>query len=135
MGPGKTSASFTITTHPVSSATKAAISVTYHGTLSITLTVDPPALSAPSLAPASVIGGSPSTGTVTLTGPAPKGGTVATLTYGSSVASGPATVTVAAGMSKATFTVTTKKVSTSTAVKITAAHAGVNKAATLTVLP
>jgi hypothetical protein len=135
VGAGLNSASFTITTHPVSSATKDAISATYHGALSITLTVDPPALSALSLAPASVIGGSPCTGTATLTGPARKGGTVVTLTYSNSVASGPATVTVAAGASKATFTVTTKKVSTRTAVKITAAQAGVDKVAMLTVLP
>src|SRR2546430_10678794 len=71
-------------------------------------------LSAIALNPASVTGGSPSTGTVTLSGPAPTGGAAVTLSSSTSTATVPASVTGAAGGSSATFTVTTSAVTTST---------------------
>jgi hypothetical protein len=100
-----------------------------------TLTVNPPALSAVSMNPTSVIGGNSSTGTVTLTGPAPTGGITVTLQSNNSAATVPASVSVAASATSATFTVTTVAVTTSTSVTITATYAGVNQTATLTVTP
>src|SRR6266699_562767 len=84
-----------------------------------------PTLSSMALNPTTVNGGSPSTGTVTLSGPAPTGGAAVTLTSSStSTATVPASVTVAAGASSATFTVTTSAVTTSTPVTISASYAG-----------
>jgi hypothetical protein len=93
-------------------------------------------LSAMALNPTSVTGGSPSTGTVTLSGPTPGGGAVVPLSSDNSAAATvPASVTVAAGASSATFTVTTSSVTASTPVTISASYAGVTKTASLTVAP
>src|SRR2546425_10687720 len=67
-------------------------------------------LSSVTLNPTSVVGGNPSTGTVTLTAPAPAGGAVVTLVSTGAVASVPASVTVPAGATSATFTVTAPEV-------------------------
>lgn len=98
----------------------------------------PPAVSLQSLAlnPTQVSGGSPSTGTVALSGAAPSGGLVVTVASSNpSVAGVPASVTVAQGATSASFGVTTTPVSVSTAVTISATSAGVTKTATLTVTP
>ena len=95
-----------------------------------------PTLSAVGLNPTSVTGGSRSTGTVTLTGSAPSGGVVVSLSSSNAnVAGVPASVTVAAGTSSASFTATTVAVSASTGVTVTAASGGVTRTATLTVNP
>src|SRR5439155_373102 len=91
-------------------------------------------LSTLSLNPTTVTGGDSSTGTVTLSGPAPSGGAqVALSSSDPSVATVPSSVTVAAGATSATFTVST--VTASTTVMISASYAGVTKAASLTVNP
>src|SRR3989440_3361316 len=95
-----------------------------------------PTLSTLTLNPTTVTGGvQSSTGTVTLSGPAPTGGAAVTLSSSTSTATVPASVTVAAGASSATFTVTTSAVTTSTPVTISASYAGVSKTASLTVAP
>jgi Subtilase family len=91
-------------------------------------------LSSLALNPASVTGGSPSTGTVTLSGSAASGATVY-LSSSASAATVPASVTVAAGASSANFTVSTNAVTVSTPVSISASYPGMTKAATLTVAP
>jgi trimeric autotransporter adhesin len=83
----------------------------------------------------SVTGGSPSTGTVTLSGPAPSGGAAVDLSSSSSAATVPANVTVAYGASSTNFTVSTSAVTVSTPVNISALYAGVIKTAPLTVAP
>jgi hypothetical protein len=94
------------------------------------------ALSAITVNPSSVVGGSGSTGTVTLSTAAPSGGAVVALTSSNTgVAVVPGSVSVAAGASSATFASTTSAVSASTPVTITAAHNGVTRTATLTVNP
>ena len=130
------SATFQVTTLAVSSSTPATITATY-GTSSVQagLTVNPPALSAVSVNPTSVVGGNPSTGTVTLTGPAPSTGIQVTLGSNSSSASVPASVTVAANATTATFQVTTVAVTSATTATITASYAGVNQTTTLAVTP
>src|SRR5665213_4080606 len=92
-----------------------------------------PAITTVSLNPATVPGGTPSTGTVTLSGAAPAAAAV-TLASSSPAATVPATVTVAAGQSTATFQVTSTAVNASTQATITATY-GVAKTAALTVNP
>jgi CARDB protein len=131
---GKTNATFTVATSPVTGSRSAAIYAAYSGvTRSAVLTVRPPALSALSLSPTSVTGGSTSTGTVTLNGPAPTGGVTVSLSDNSSAVSVPASVTVPAGKSGATFTVATYSVYSTRSVTVSAAYGGTTRSATLTV--
>lgn len=94
-----------------------------------------PTLASVSVSPSSVNGGTSSTGTVTLSGPAPPGGAVVYLSSSSSAATVAASVTVAAGTTSATFTVNTSSVSAATAATITASYAGASKTGMLTVNP
>jgi Subtilase family len=94
-----------------------------------------PVLSAVTLTPGSVNGGSSSTGTVTLSGAAPTGGVTVNLSSNSSSATVPSSVTVAAGSTSATFSVNTSAVTASTPVTISASYAGVTMTASLTVMP
>jgi hypothetical protein len=99
-------------------------------------TIGPAALSAVSVSPMSVTGGDESTGTVTLTSAAPAGGAVVSLSSSDTGAAGvPAGVTIAAGATGATFTVTTSSVGAATPVTITATYDGVTRTAALTVNP
>ena len=117
------------------------------------LTVLPPTLVGLAFNPASVGGGSGSTGTVTISGPAPSGGLVVMLSGKSTTppsstqlsgaartlqnpVSVPSQATIAAGTTAISFPVTTKPVTAATAVQITAAWGVyVTKTATLTVRP
>jgi hypothetical protein len=97
----------------------------------------PPAttLSALSLNPASMQGGGTSQGTATISAAASAGGAVVTLSSNNAAATVPANVTVAAGATTGTFSVSTTAVTTQTSVTITGAHGGVNQTATLTLMP
>ncbi len=80
--------------------------------------------------------GQSATGTITLQSPAPAGGTLVTLANGNSDALDcPATVTVPAGQSRATFTVTGKSVGVATTVKVEATPSFNEKSDTITVNP
>ena len=93
----------------------------------------PDTISSLTLNPATVIGGTSSTGTVTLNAQAPTGGEVVTLSSSNTAAATvPASVTVPAGSTSATFTVTTLGVAANTSSAITATL-GVAKTASLTV--
>ncbi|MDL1950417.1 hypothetical protein FBQ97_11460, partial [Acidobacteria bacterium ACD] len=92
-------------------------------------------VSSVALSPAAVVGGSGSTGTVTLSGNAPAGGSVVTLASSKAQAVVPASVTVPAGTKVATFPVTTTAVTASTSASITATRGTSSKSATLTILP
>jgi Domain of unknown function (DUF4082)/Bacterial Ig domain len=134
---GATTATFTVTTSVVASSTTATISGTYGVTKTVNLTVTPPTLSgngnAVTVSPASVIGGTSSTGTVRLTGPAPAGGAVVSLSSSNTAAAQtPSNVTVAAGATTATFTITTSPVASNASATVTAVY-GVTRTATLTV--
>ena len=135
---GSTSTTFTVTTLTVATSTAVTITAAYAGSSqSATLTVTPTlAVSSVTLNPTSVTSGATSTGTVTLNAAAPTGGAVVTLTSGNTAAATvPASVTIPAGSTSNTFTVTTLTVAASTAVSITAAYSGSSQSATLTVLP
>jgi Subtilase family len=92
-------------------------------------------LSSITLNPASVTGGTSSTGTVTLSGAAPSGGIAVSLSSNASAATVPPGVTVAYGATTGTFTVNTSAVTTPTSATITASYSGTTKTAALTVNP
>ena len=115
---GATAGGFNVFTTQVTTTTVVTISVSGGGvTKSATLTVTPDAapppppavtLSAFSVSPTSVVGGASATGTVTLASAAPTGGAVVSLSSNQpGAASVPASVTVAAGATKANFAITT----------------------------
>ena len=140
--PGATTATFTAATKAVGVSTSVTISGTYGGrTKSGQLYVNPPSPPAPGLSnvtlnPTSVIGGSPSQGTVTLTGAAPNGGAAVSLSSSNtSVATVPASVTVNVGATAASFSVATSSVSAPTSVTISGAYGGTTKSAELSVNP
>jgi hypothetical protein len=98
----------------------------------------PPAVSLSSFAvnPTSVTGGNSSTGTVTLSGPAPAGGAQVMLSSSNTAAARvPSSVAIAAGATTATFAVSTSAVSSSSSVSISASYSGVTMTALLTVTP
>ena len=139
---GATSAAFAVSTSVVSASTTVTISATRGGvskTASLTVRPVPPPAPTPTsltVSPASVVGGNSSTGTVTLSGPAPTGGAQIVLSSSNTtVARVPASVTVAAGATSATFTASTSVVTASTAVTLSAAYGGVARSASLTVQP
>jgi hypothetical protein len=137
---GATSATFTVSTSAIASSTTVTISGTYSGaTRSASLTVTPappppPTVSSLTLNPANVIGGQSSTGTVTLTGPAPAGGAQVLLSSSNNAARVPSSVIVPAGATTATFTVNTSFVLISTSATISASYNGTTRTATLGVL-
>lgn len=105
---GATAATFNVTTSGVSSNTTVRITASFAtSSVGANLTVTPPTLSAVNISPLTVSGGASATGTVVLSGVAPTGGAVVTLSDTNAAASVPATVTVPAGTSQATFTITT----------------------------
>ena len=132
---GNTSATFTITTTPISTSTSVTISAVYGGVMrSSTLTVNRPALLSVSSSPSTIAGGNTSTGTVTLSGPVPSGGIVVALSSSNtSVARVPANITVPAGNTSANFTITTSAVSSSRSVTISANFGGVKRSTALSV--
>jgi hypothetical protein len=135
---GATSASFTVTTFPVDNSTAQLTATLGATTLFAALGIvraSSTTLTSLAVTPTTVAGGASSTGTVKLSAPAPSGGTVVSLSDNSAVAAVPASVTIAAGSTSRTFTVTTSAVSSSTVVTITATNAGVTRTATLTVNP
>jgi WD40 repeat protein len=133
---GKTKATFTIATTPVKSAVTVKVTATIHGThTTASFSVTPTSLTALTLNPTSVPAGSKSVGEVHLTGPAPAGGVMVSLSSSSSAAVVPATVAVAAGNRSASFTIKTQGVASATSATITAKLNGVTATASLAVQP
>jgi hypothetical protein len=129
-----TSANFPVSTSAVSAATTATISAVYGAdTRSMVLHVVPGTLSSLSLNPASLSAGSASSGTVTLSMPAPAGGATVSLTSSNpAVASVAASVMVASGAVSATFPVSTVACTPGSAT-VSGTYGGVSKSAALTV--
>ena len=132
---GQTSVTFPITTTAVSAKTVVQIQAFPGIQQTVSLTVNPPTLSGLSLNPNSVVGGSRSTGTVTLGTPAGPSGIVINLASGNAAASVPSAVTVAAGQTSATFTATTTAVDSVTPAVITATFGSNAFSQTLTINP
>ncbi len=135
---GATTADFTVMTTAVTASTPVTITATYGGgsqSATLTLTAAPASLTPASLTldPASVAGGASSTGTVTLTGPAPAAGAAVTLSSSDPSVTVPASVAVPSGAVSATFPVTTTAVAAQVAATVTATLNGVSQTAMLTV--
>jgi trimeric autotransporter adhesin len=134
VGLGAPGGTFPVTTTPVATDRTVTLTATVGtSSRSATLAVTAVSLSSVALVPSSVPGGGTSTGTVTLSGPAPASGSVVLLSSPSPAAAVPASVTVAAGATTAAFPVTTSPVSSSRSVVLTAALGAVARTATLTV--
>jgi hypothetical protein len=134
---GANSATFAVTTTPVSTSTSVTISASFSGgTVSAPLLVLPPVLASVTLSPSRVTGGRSSVATVTLSGPAPAGGVMVSLASSNSLAAMvPSSVVVAAGSATASFKISTLPVLFPTDVTISANFAGVTQTADLKILP
>ncbi len=137
---GSTSTTFTVSTTSVTQTSSVTITATANGvSRSAVLTVAPAASSSPtltslSLNPDTVVEGSNSTGTVTLSAAAPTGGVVVSLTSGNvSAATVPASVTVPAGATSESFTVVSGTTTSTSSSVITASAGGVERTALFTV--
>ena len=131
---GATTKTFPVNTIVVTVPTTVTITATYSGVVkTATLTVNPAgpaALAGVAMNPATMIFGSVSTGTVTLTAPAPAGGAVIALSSLSTTGFYlPASVTVPAGGTTAQFPVTSAVARATTVIK--AIYNGVKKTAAL----
>lgn len=126
---GDSAASFTVTTGATTLTNFARpylvdIQAAYGDTTRTALLAVAPPLSLLSLgvAPGNLTGGTAATGTVTLSGPAPAGGALVTLSSNSPAASVPASVLVPAGLTSASFNVQTNPVTTFTTTTLTATY-------------
>ena len=135
---GQTIGTFPITTVPVTSTRTTTISASYLGmTQTAQLTVNPPpapVLSALSISPSQVTGGSTTQGQITLAGPAPAGGLIVNLQSNMPLAAQvPGFISVPQGQTTAIFQITTFNVISAQTVTITATANGISKTATLVV--
>jgi hypothetical protein len=106
------------------------------GGTSPTPPVPPPTtLASLSVNPATVVGGSPSTVTATLSGAAPAAGASVTLSSNSAAVSVPGTIAIAAGGTSGTAQATTTAVTASAAAAITGTFGGTSQTANLVVDP
>ena len=144
---GATSATFTITTFAVTSQFNMNIFAGLAGspgvqTLLLITPGGPTGVSGLNINPVDLVGGASSTGTVTLSAAAPSGGAVVTLSKalsnggpGTVPATIPASVTVPAGQTSASFSIGTSSVTATTNVRISAAYNGSTFAADMTLFP
>jgi len=117
---GTTTASFEVGTAGVAAVTNVAVESHYGNTLSMSLTINAPALTGLTVSPATIMGGEAALGTVTLDGPAPEGGAVVSLSSSvPAIASVPASAVIAAGATNQAFQVTAGFPSTEVAATIT----------------
>ncbi|WP_158409269.1 S53 family peptidase [Fimbriimonas ginsengisoli] len=133
---GATTATFPVTPQVVTASTAATITATSGGkSKTAPFTSLATRLSAFSLNPATVFGGTASVGTVTLAGPAPTGGISVAISLSDATLAtlSSATVTIPAGSTSGTVTVNSKAVDVAKTLTVTATYAGVSKPATLTI--
>ena len=130
---GSASAITTIGTVAVGGATNATISASWNGaTKSALLTIYPTTLKLISIAPASIRGGLPVTGTVTLTIAAPTGGANVLLASNNAALTVPSVLTVPGGALSRSATFQSSAVAASTNVTVTATRNGITKTANVT---
>jgi len=135
---GQLSASFTISTNNAIAPVAIVITVSYaDASESATLTINPAGLPTPvslTLNPLVVQGGNTSTGTITISAPAPTAGLVVDLTTDNPFVSQiPSFVVVSSGQTVGTFTIATPTLASSQTATITASAGGASQSATLTV--
>jgi hypothetical protein len=129
----KTSSEFSVSTQAVTALKAVSIQATYNGNAYAQLTVVP-LLASVSLNPSSVVGGNPSTGTVTLNETVSQNTTIM-LSSDNGAAQTPGSVTVLTGQDNASFQVTTSTVSSPVTANIKATYAGVAVSAPLGIVP
>jgi trimeric autotransporter adhesin len=129
---GATQTTFSITGTSVTSNQTANVTASSGGNSSTASLTVVPAMSL-ALSPTAVYGGQNATGTITLTSAAPAGGRVVALSSSNPVAAVPASITIPAGATTGSFTITTTAVTADTGTTITAAYGTVSKSAGLTV--
>ena len=136
---GATSVGFDVLTAPVASDFTVNLTASAIGSASssASFTVFAPKIASLSLSLASVTGGSATAGTVQLSGLAPAGGLLISLSSDTPLVASvlPSSVVVLGGTNVATFPISTKLVAKSTAVGITASLTGQSKSQILTVVP
>lgn len=134
---GQSTASFSVVTKGVGATVSVTVAASTNGiTRTTTLEVKAvTALSSLMVNPTTVVGGTTSTGTITLTQPAPPGGISVLLSGCSNFASIPASALVTAGQATKNFTVNTTHPTTTVSATITARLGSVTKTATLTITP
>jgi len=134
---GNSSASFTVTSHPVPVPDWAAISANAgQVTQTAVLNVTPSGVTLASLtlSPTVVASGGTVVGTVTLSGAAPAAGALVTLSHAATLpVTHPASVTVAAGATSASFAIATLPVTSATSGAVSASFGGVTQSAWLIV--
>jgi hypothetical protein len=132
---GAASGSFSVSTTAVATSQAAVITASYGGTSQAApLTVVAPVVSSLLCTPASVIGGSPSTCSVILSGIAPSGGAAVAISANNAAVTVPAFLTVAAGATSNTFAVATSFVASNQTVSLSASYGGTPQTANLTVI-
>ena len=140
---GSTSATFPVTTSPVSTAASGSITASSANSLSAPVTVTPSSnsntpgtgtIAGVSINPSTITGGQPATGTVNLASPAGPGGVSVGLSSSVPGVTVPQSVTVPQGSTTATFAVTTSPVATPASGSITATSAN-SLSASVTVTP
>ena len=118
----------------VNDGSATATTVTLSGCTVTTAPPAPASLSTVRVDPTDVVGGNAATGTVTLTAAAPSGGVAVSLSSDNTAAATvPPSVTVPAGSTSASFTVSTSVVSNSQSANIIGTAGGVTAHATMTV--
>lgn len=134
---GRDSMSFQVSTHAVKAVTTVHVSASYNGsTRTAALQVLPAGLASLSLQPNPIMWGRHSSATITLDGPAPEGGLVVSLFSADPAAAAvPASVTVAAGATTATFAIPAGRVRHEEAISISASAGGASRTAQLLLLP
>jgi len=131
---GQTTASFVVTHLAVTATLTSAIKATFGGlSQSATLTVNPIQVTGLTISPSSVVGGVSTLGTLNLNVVVGSKPIVIKLTSSARAAVVPLTVSVAAGMSSASFTIKTTAVAVNTNATITAADGASNAKAVLLV--
>jgi trimeric autotransporter adhesin len=108
---GQLAGSFTVSTTPVATAVNATITATSSNSVNGAFTINAPCVQGLNLSVGSILGGGGLTGTVTLTGPAPAGGSNVQLAYVGALL-GPSNVLVPAGQTSAPITLSTSAVGT-----------------------
>ncbi len=133
---GASTGTFSLSTAGVLASTPVDITATYNSvaqTAVVTL-VAPYSLTGVTVAPARQFGGFTTNGTIVLSGPADSNATVQLTSSNTAIASVPASVTVPAGATSATFPIALQPVPADTVVSISAAMGGVTRTAAVTVL-
>jgi hypothetical protein len=132
---GETSASFRVTTRPAGGTAMVIIAASLaQETRQAALMIVSISLAAVTVRPGAVTGGTPSTGTIVLSGPAPPGGAMVTLTSANPAAAAvPGSVIVPEGATKTTVPVTSSAVTQDQSMLLFAAYAGVTQTTRLTV--